>query len=146
MPAFQIVFQIVSRSSGKALRQEESPFVDQVTQNAQDPAQWWLLTPQDTADDLLIQPAASREQAIGVGQQPNDPRVFLKLQPVPAAQVWRISLVADPPYFFLIEGNNDVLMDVPDNSHTDGVVVQVSRRTEHPNQQWTFLPVFHEQF
>jgi hypothetical protein len=58
--------------------------------------------------------------------------------------VWRISRVANPPYFFLIEGNDDLLMDVPDNSHTDGVVVQVFHRTEHANRQWTFLPAFRE--
>ena len=141
MPA---VFQIVSRSSGKALRHDEGSFVDQFTQDDQDPAQMWVLTPQDTADDLLIQPFGSPELAIGVTQQANDPRLFLNVQLAPDAQVWRISRVANPPYFFLIEGNDDLLMDVPDNSHTDGVVVQVFHRTEHANQQWTFLPVFRE--
>jgi hypothetical protein len=81
MPA---VFQIVSRSSGKALRHDEDSFVDQFTQDAQNPAQMWVLTPQDTANDLLIHPFGSPELGIGVTQQPNDPRLFLGLQ----ASMW----------------------------------------------------------
>ncbi len=55
MPA---VFQVVSRSSGKALTQTDT-FVTQFIHNDQDPGQMWMLTPQDFAPDCLIQPLGS---------------------------------------------------------------------------------------
>jgi hypothetical protein len=141
MPA---VFQIVSRSSGKALTQTDT-FVTQFTQNDQDPGQMWVLTPQDSAADCLIQPFGSPEVAIGLDRRETTDatkQAFLNLQPAPAGQVWRISRIAGPPLFFLLEGSNDLLMDVPGDTHGDGKVIQVFKRSEHANQQWTFLPVF----
>ena len=48
----------------------------------------------------------------------------------------------ESPYFFFLEASNDLLMDVPGGSSVDGVDIQIFPRTEHLNQQWTFLPVF----
>jgi hypothetical protein len=53
--------------------------------------------------------------------------------------------MADQPaarHFFFLEASNDLLMDVPGSSSVDGMEIQIFTRTEHPNQQWTFLPVF----
>ena len=73
MPA---VFQIVSRSSGKALarttpapQQPDFAFTSNIvqsTQNDQDSTQMWVLTPQDAAADFLIQPLGSPDLAIEV--------------------------------------------------------------------------------
>jgi hypothetical protein len=49
--------------------------------------------------------------------------------------------IANPPYFFLLEGSNDLLIDVRGGSHADNLAIQVFRRNEHTNQQWAFLPV-----
>ena len=149
MPA---VFQIVSRSSGKALARTtpapQQPAVDftsnivQSTQNDQDLTQMWVLTPQDSAADCLIQPFGTPDLAIVVFatdlQDTDFPGSPLIIGPAQAGQVWRISRrLASPPYFFLLEANNDLVMDVPDE-----LSVQIFTRTEHNNQQWTFLPVF----
>lgn len=171
MPA---VFQIVSRSSGKALAQsnsgfapqdaaapspsgpEPSPpppgaglFVVQLTQSAQDPTQLWVLTPQDSAQDVLIQPFGSLDGAIGLydlssgeGVEPESGKRGDCLMTLPAANgvVWRIG--EHPPYFFLLEGPNDLLMDLPGGTTADTQIIQIFTRNEHNNQQWTFLPVF----
>ena len=138
-------FQIVSRASEKALSQGDG-FVVQVTQNDHDANQMWVLSPQDSAADCLIVPLTSPEAAIGLDpDQTTDitKQAFLKLAPARDAQVFRISRIANPALFFLLEGANDLLMDVPgDNIHGNDVVIQVFKRSEHTNQQWTFLPVF----
>jgi len=159
------VFQIVSRSSGKALAHSTSPRISearatvaqsadfnvtpvivQLTQNDQDSTQMWVLTPQDSPEDFLIQPFGSPDLAIGVFesvQETDLPGSLLILGPSPIAQVWRISRrIANPPYFFLLEASNDLLMDVLGGSTADQEVIQIFTRTEHTNQQWTFLPVF----
>ena len=66
---------------------------------------------------------------------------MLYVGPLADAQVWRVTPIANTPYFFLLEGNNDLLIDVPGGSHADNLEIQVFRRTEHANQQWVFLPV-----
>lgn len=149
MPA---VFQIVSRSSGKALarttpapQQPDFAFTSNIvqsTQNDQDSTQMWVLTPQDAAADFLIQPLGSPDLAIevfaSVAHETDFPGSQLIIGPVQAGQVWRISRrIANPPYFFLLEASNDLLMDVPDQE-----TVQIFTRTERNNQQWTFLPLF----
>ncbi len=161
MPA---VFQIVSRSSGKALAQWTSaiasdasatptqsglivtPLVVQATQNDQDPAQMWVLTPQNSPQDFLLQPFGSPDLAIGVFEsnvETDLPGGWLSLLTVTEGQVCRISRrIANPPYFFLLEASNDLLMDVPGGSTTDDEQIQIFTRTEHTNQQWTFLLVF----
>ena len=72
MPA---VFQIVSRSSGNALArsvpegdyaQTGTPYIMQAAQDEQDPTQMWVLTPQDSSQDFLIQPFGSPGLAMGV--------------------------------------------------------------------------------
>jgi hypothetical protein len=143
MPA---AFQIVSRASEQALTQSSDGFVIQTAQDDHDAHQMWVLSPQDSAADCLIVPLTSPEAAIGLDQSQTadvTKQAFLKLAPAQDAQVFRISRIANPPLFFLLEGSNDLLMDVPgDNIHGDGVVIQVFKRSEHANQQWTFLPVF----
>jgi hypothetical protein len=153
MPA---VFQIVSRSSGKALARTTPspefasptfiPSIVQSTQNDQDSTQLWVLTRQDSAGDVLIQPFGSPDLAIGVfesGEETDFPGALLVVGPAPSGQVWRVSRrLASPPYFFLLEANNDLLMDVPGGSTADGEAIQIFTRTEHNNQQWTFLPIF----
>jgi hypothetical protein len=153
MPA---VFQIVSRSSGKALARTtpppqlaDFPFTSNIvqsTQNDQDSTQMWVLTPQDSAEDFLIQPFGSPDLAIEVfasAQETEFPGSLLIVGPAQSGQVWRISRrIANPPYFFLLEASNDLLMDVPGSSTADQESIQIFTRTEHNNQQWTFLPIF----
>jgi hypothetical protein len=140
MPA---VFQIVSRASGKALSAvglPEPTVITQLPTSDQDPFQKWTLQPQDSAEDFLISSFTSPVLAIGL--DPTD-SVLLYVQPAENAQVWRITRIANPPYFFLLEGSNDLLIDVP-GSHDDNLTIQVFRRNEHTNQQWAFLPVLAE--
>ena len=59
---------------------------------------------------------------------PRDPEDFL-IQPFTSLE---------PPYFCFLEASNDLLMSVPSSAGE----IQILTRTEHPNQQWTFLPVF----
>jgi hypothetical protein len=92
--------------------------------------------------DSTVRLAGGRDRAGSEGDDRRDQEAFLNLQPAPAGQVWRISRIAGPPLFFLLEGSNDLLMDVPGDTHGDGKVIQVFKRSEHANQQWTFLPVF----
>ncbi|MFZ0384011.1 MAG: hypothetical protein WCD11_03040 [Solirubrobacteraceae bacterium] len=150
MPA---VFQIVSRSSGNALArsvpegdyaQTGTPYIMQAAQDEQDPTQMWVLTPQDSSQDFLIQPFGSPGLAMGVlnplseTEYPND---WVILPTATQGQVWRISRrLANPPYFFLLEANNDLLMEAA--TVDDSVPITIASRTEHNNQQWTFLPVF----
>jgi hypothetical protein len=146
MPA---VFQIVSRDSGKALglsqplpvSADTTVGIEQFTQNDQDPTQMWVLTPRDP-EDFLIQPFTSSDFAIGLdtsGEETDLPGALLQLTPVSGAQAWRISRrLANPPYFFFLEASNDLLLGVS----SEGGDLQIFTRTEHPNQQWTFLPVF----
>ena len=146
MPA---VFQIVSRDSGKALGLSEplpvpadtTVGIEQFTQNNQDPTQMWVLTPRDP-EDFLVQPFTSSDFAIGTnlsGEETDLPSQLLILTPATAGQVWRISRrLANPPYFFFLEASNDLLLGVS----SEGGDLQIFTRTEHPNQQWTFLPVF----
>ena len=150
MPA---VFQIVSRSSGKALGLSESLPVSgdttvdvvQVPQNDQDPSQMWVLRPRDS-EDFVILPFTAPDLAIGpvlIGEETDFSGAGLILTTAADGQVWRITRrLASPPYFFFLEASNDLLMDVPGGSSVDGVDIQIFTRTEHPNQQWTFLPVF----
>jgi hypothetical protein len=146
MPA---VFQIVSRSSGNALglsqplpvSADTTVGIEQFPQNDQDPTQMWVLTPRDP-EDFLIQPFTSLDLAIGTdvsGEETEVPGTLLLLTPATDGQVWRISRrLANPPYFFLIEASNDLLLGVS----SEGGDLQIFARTEHPDQQWTFLPVF----
>ena len=88
---------------------------------------------------LLDSPVLAQGQAIGL---PSDTApgevVDLQLVPTANAQVWRISRrIANPPYFYLIEGDNLITL-----ASGDDISIHVAPRTEHANQQWTFLPVF----
>ena len=146
MPA---VFQIVSRDSGEAvgLSQDLPVSADttvdvvHVKQNDQDPGQMWVLTPRDP-EDFLLQPFTSLELALGTGltgEVTEFSGAGLLLTPASGGQVWRISRrLANPPYFLFLEASNDLLMSVPSSAGE----IQILTRTEHPNQQWTFLPVF----
>ncbi|MBV9918451.1 MAG: RICIN domain-containing protein [Solirubrobacterales bacterium] len=144
MPA---VFKIVSRASGKALTALGLPEPTGITQL---PAideylrfQSWTLQPLDRAEDCLIRSFSA--PALAIGLNPTDPQShLLYVGPVDGAQVWRITPIASPPYFFLLEGSDDLLIDVPGGSHASNVQIQVSRRNEHTNQQWVFLPVLAE--
>ena len=141
MPA---VFKIVSRASGKALTALGLPEPTGITQLPADEFlrfQGWTLQPQDSAEDFLIRSFSS--PALAIGLNPTDSRL-LYVGPVADAQVWRVTPIANPPYFFLLEGNNDLLIDVPGGSHADNLEIQVFRRNEHTNQQWVFLPVIAE--
>jgi hypothetical protein len=142
MPA---VFQIVSRASGKALSAVGLPdpsIVTQLPASDENPTQRWTLEPtDDSAEDFVIRSFIS--PALAIGLDPTD-AVRLYAGPAEAAQVWRISRIANPPFFFLLEGSNDLLMDVPHGSHADNLAIQVFRRNEHANQQWVFLPVLAE--
>ena len=141
MPA---TVQIVSRASGNAVTAIGSPgdiFLFQEPIDEEAVLQRWTLQPQDSAEDCLILSVSVPGQAIGL---PSDtaPGEVAALQVVPteSAQIWRISRrIAEPPYFFLLEGNNDMLMSL---ASTANQPIQVAPRTEHANQQWTFLPVF----
>ena len=141
MPA---TVQIVSRASGNAVTAAGSPgdiFLFQEPIDEEAVLQRWTLQPQDSAEDCLILSVSVPGQAIGL---PSDtaPGEVAALQVVPteSAQIWRISRrIAKPPYFFLLEGNNDMLMSL---ASTANQPIQVAPRTEHANQQWTFLPVF----
>jgi hypothetical protein len=139
MPA---VFKIVSRASGKPLTALGLPDPTGITQlppaDEYLPFQSWTLDRQDSAEDFLIRSFSAPELAIGLNR--TDPRL-LYVGPVADAQVWRVTPIANPPYFFLLEGNNDLLIDVPGGSPADNLEIQVFRRTEHANQQWVFLPV-----
>jgi hypothetical protein len=158
MPA---AFQIVSRSSGKALYPtlissddptqpgyqpgNDVPSIVQATQDDQDSTSWWVLTSKGSPQDFLIQPFGSPDLAIGVyaNNLTDLPGLWLILKAATEGQVWRISRrLADPPYFFLLEASNDLLMDVPHGSTADDQAIQIFTRNEHTNQQWTFLPVF----
>jgi hypothetical protein len=145
------VFLIVSRRSGKALTStgDAGAPIQQFTQGDNDASQFWTLepTPPETTEDFRIHPFLAPDLAITVNRNPGDDPT----QPAPldldanaAGEVWRISRIADPPYFFLLEGSNDLLMDVPGGSGDDGVTVQVFTRNENQNQQWTFLPAFEQ--
>ncbi len=142
MPA---VFKIVSRASSKPLTALGLPDPSGITQlpaiDEYLPFQSWTLQPQDSAEDFLIRSFSSPALAIGVN--PTDSRL-LYVVPAEDAQVWRVTPIANPPYFFLLEGSNDLLMDVPGGSHADNLQIQVFRRNEHANQQWVFLPVLAE--
>jgi hypothetical protein len=142
MPA---VFQIVSRASGQALTCIASnPFsVYQMAVSDQVPAQFWTLQRQDSAEDFLLVSASSPGLVLGLpdGSAPGQPAT-LGLVSAETGQVWRISRIANPPYFFLLEADNDLLLDVPGGSHAVDQPVQAAPRTEHSNQQWTFVPVF----
>jgi hypothetical protein len=143
------VFLIVSRGSKKALTSAVvagSP-VTQKTQGNKDLTQFWTLeaTPPDSVEDFRIHPFDAPDLAITVKRDQGGDQT----QPAPLAldanvmgEVWRISRIANPPYFFLLEGSNDLLMDVPGGSGNDGVTIQVFPRNENDNQQWTFLPAF----
>jgi hypothetical protein len=144
------VFLIVSRQTGKALTAfgggAVGVVVQQQTTDTGDPDQFWVLepTPAGQVEDFLIHPFGAPALAIIVNRQGGDPT-----QPAPlaidnnaAGEVWRIGRIANPPYFFLLEGSNDLLMDVPGGAADDGVIIQVSFRNENQNQQWTFLPAF----
>ena len=141
MPA---TVQIVSRASGNAITAIGSPgdfFLFQEPIDEEAVLQRWTLQPQDSAEDCLILSVSVPGQAIGL---PSDtaPGEVAALQVVPTenAQIWRISRrIAKPPYFFLLEGNNDMLMSL---ASTANQPIEVAPRTEHANQQWTFLPVF----
>ena len=146
MPA---VFKIVSRVSGQALTTVGVPefqiqqwVVVQFPQVDQNPNQWWTLAPHDSAQDFLIQSLGRPGAALGVDRtqvvDPTQPAP-VNLQADGGGQVWRISRIPHPPYFFLLEGNNDMLMSL---ASTANQPIQVAPRTEHANQQWTFLPVF----
>jgi hypothetical protein len=165
MPA---VFQIVSRATGMALAHSTSAslpdyvlvgadppptaWVVQITQNDQDSTQMWVLTSKspeaESPEDFLIQPFGSPDVAIGVyGSEAETDLAggWLDLQAATEGQVWRISRrLANPPYFFLLEASNDLLMDVPAGSTADDELIQIFTRTERTNQQSTFLPVFAE--
>ena len=146
MPA---VFQIVSRASQKALAIGDPDYPHagtgyylwQLTQNNQDPTQMWVLAPQEFGN-FLIQPLGSPDLAIGVGppSDSDDTAFYLSLNAVAQGQTWTISPIS--PYYFLIVGSEDLLMDVPGGSHDDFEPIQVFQRDEHASQQWTFLPVF----
>jgi hypothetical protein len=143
------VFQIVSRASQKALAIGDpnyphpgtGNFLWQLTQNNQDQTQMWVLAPQEFGN-FLIQPFGFSDLAIGVGSPSNsdDTAFYLSLIPIAEGQIWTISPVS--PYYFLIVGSEDLLMDVPGGSHDDFAPIQVFQRNEHASQQWTFLPVF----
>jgi hypothetical protein len=141
MPA---TVQIVSRASGNAVTAIGSPddiFLFQEPIDEEAVLQRWTLQPQDSAEDCLILSVSVPGQAIGL---PSDtaPGEVAALQVVPteSAQIWRVSRrIAKPPYFFLLEGNDDMLMSL---ASTANQPIQVAPRTEHANQQWTFLPVF----
>lgn len=141
MPA---VFQIVSRASGQALSAIGLPKPTVITQlpaGDQNPYQTWTLQPQDSAEDFLIRSFTS--PALAIGLDPTD-SAALYVGPAENAQVWRITRIPNPPYFFFLEGSNDLLIDVPGGSHADNLAIQVFRRSEHTNQQWAFLPVLAE--
>src|SRR5262249_52454421 len=109
--------------------------------------QYWTLEPAESGGEqgFLIHPFLVPAFAIAVDRidfpDPTEP-ASLWLDKNAAGQVWRISRIANPSYFFLLEGDNDLLMDVPDRSHDHGVTIQVYPRTENQNQQWTFMPAF----
>jgi hypothetical protein len=147
------VFQIVSRSTGNALArsvpegeyaQTGTPYIMQAAQDEQDATQMWVLTPQDSSLDFLIQPYGSPDRAMGVLNPLNEteyPNDWIILPPATEGQVWRISRrLENPAYFFLLEANNDLLMEVA--TADDSAPITIASRTEHSNQQWTFLPVF----
>jgi hypothetical protein len=142
MPA---VFKIVSRASGKPLTALGLPDPTGITQ-LPDADEYlrlesWTLQPLDRADDFLIR--SFDWPGLAIGLNPTDSR-WLYVGPVDDAQVWRVTPIANPLYYFLLDGSNDLLIDVPDGSHADNVQIQVFRRTEHSNQQWVFLPVLAE--
>lgn len=136
------VFQIVSRASGNALMwlgvaDDTAVFQDTIIDGAA--SQMWTLQPQDSAQDCLIVSVSAQGQAIGLPAD-TTPGEVVSLQVVPTqnAQIWRISRrIAKPPYFFLFEGDDDLLMTLATRDDS----IQVAPRTEHANQQWTFLPV-----
>jgi hypothetical protein len=142
MPA---AFKLVSRASSKALTAVSLPEPSLITQlpvnQEYDRVQSWTLQPWDLAGDFAIRSLTSPELALGL--DPTDSR-RLFVGPVDNAQVWRITPIAHPPYFFLIEGPDDLLIDVPHGSHADNLGIQVFRRNEHANQQWVLLPVLTE--
>src|SRR5262245_26027619 len=140
------VFLIVSRSSGKALTRiggAGTP-VQQFTQGNDDTTQFWTLSPtQPGSQDFLIHPLDLPDLAITAFRNPGDDPTqptFLVIDINAGGQEWRIGRIADPPYFFLLEGDNDLLMDLPGSSGDDGTTIQVFFRNENQNQQWTFLP------
>jgi hypothetical protein len=98
----------------------------------------------DSLQDFRIHPVASPEFAICVNNPGGGPiqQAPLNLDFFDQGQVWLITPIANPPYFFILEGSYDLLMDVPNNSGGDGVTIQVFTRTENQNQQWTFMPAF----
>jgi hypothetical protein len=141
MPA---VFQIVSRASGQALIAiglPEPTVITQLPASDQNPYQRWTLQRQDSSEDFLIRPFSS--PALAIGLDPTD-SAALYVGPAEDAQVWRITRIANSPYFFLLEGSNDLLIDLPGGSHADNLAIQVFRRNEHTNQQWALLPVLAE--
>jgi hypothetical protein len=120
MPA---VFKIVSRASGKPLTAPGLPDPSGITQlPAADEYlrfQSWTLRPQDSAEDFLIRSFSS--PALAIGLNPTDSRLRYP-GPVEDAQVWRITPIATP-FFFLLEGSNDLLIDVPGGSHADNLQI-----------------------
>jgi hypothetical protein len=149
------VYLIVSRSSGKALTcpnlNANSPTphlpVQQYEQGDRFAQQYWTLEPTRPGGkhDFLIHPFLVPGFAIAVNRtdlsDPTKP-AWLWLDESAAGQVWRVNRIANPPYYYILEGDNDLLMDVPDGSGDDGVTIRVNYRTENDNQQWTFLPAF----
>ena len=142
MPA---VFKIVSRASSKPLTALGLPDPSGITQLPDVDEylrfQSWTLQPLDSAEDFLIRPFISPSLAVGLDLTD---LVRLNVGPTEHAQVWRVTPIANPPYFFLLEGSNDLLIDVPGGSHANNLAIQVFRRNEHTNQQWVFLPVLTE--
>ena len=147
-------FRIVSRESGKALAVEgdfaaQTPICQSTQTGVGDDTQVWTLAPRmGSITDFFILSASHPELAIWVDRRKHpDPTqkapLYLETHDeFHVDQVWRISRIANPPYFFLLEADNDLLMDVRNSSHDEGEIIQVFPRHENNNQQWTFLPVF----
>jgi hypothetical protein len=141
------VFLIVSRRSGKALTRtgDAGSPVQQFKQGNNDATQYWTLEPipAGSTENFLIHPFNEPGLAITVKRDPGgDPTqpAPLDLEDSATGEVWHISRIANPAYFFLFEDGNNLLMDVPDGSSDDGNTIQVYYRNENDNQQWTFLP------
>jgi hypothetical protein len=143
------VFLIVSRQTGKALTRsgDAGTPVQQFTQGDNDQTQFWILepVPADSTDNFKIHPFNDRALAITEQRNSGDdptPGALLLLDVNKVGEVWRKTRIDNPPYFFLLETGNGLLMDVPNASSDDGLQIQVFTRNENQNQQWTFLPAF----
>jgi hypothetical protein len=142
MPA---VFQIISRATQKSVvLASDLQTIEQFSVLNTYQGSMWTLVPQDADGDFLIQSVMAPDLAIGMfpGPDPTLP-VLLNAMPTASAQVWRIGVIPNNPiYFFLLEADNDLVMDLPGGSDQDGTPIQVFPRNQHTNQQWVFLPVF----